>query len=470
MTVGIRLTGVGWHPYGRDAPVLCGVDLAIGEGERVGIVGPSGAGKSTLLHAIAGVLGDTQPGDLTGTVETAGRVGLMLQDPSSAAVADRIGRDVAFGPENIALAKDEIWSRVRTSLDRVGLHHDLSRSTSALSGGERQRLALAGMLALEPRVLLLDEATSMLDPDQATQVRGAVLDTVTEERSTLVVVDHHIGGWLPHLDRVIWLTEDASLIEVTDPSRLVSDHGAALTAAGIWLPGTPAPEPVSTPAALVTPESAGPTLTTQGLGIDLVNRRLRGTTRTTAVDRVELTVPGGRLTALTGPSGVGKSTVLAALAGLISPTRGAITGTAESLSQLGSSDLARIVGWVPQTAEHGFVTTSVREEVAFTAARLGRAVSVDDVLGHLRLTTVADANPYRISGGEQRRLALAAALAHRPSLVTADEPTVGQDRHTWAAVVGWLRSAAEAGATVVAATHDRELVAVADRRLELGLP
>src|SRR5690606_32872433 len=123
-------------------------------------------------HAMAGVLGDTHPGELCGTVETSGRVGLMLQDPAAAGVADRIGRDVAFGPENIGLDRDQIWARVRSSLDRVGLGHELSRPTSALSGGERQRLALAGMLALDPRVMLLDEATSMLDTDHADQVRG----------------------------------------------------------------------------------------------------------------------------------------------------------------------------------------------------------------------------------------------------------------------------------------------------------
>ncbi len=467
MSVGIRLSGLSWHPYGRATPVLADVDLVIGDGERVGIVGPSGAGKSTLLHAMAGVLGDTQPGDLSGTVERAGRVGLVLQDPASATVADRIGRDVAFGPENIGLPREQIWQRVRTSLDRVQLRHDLSRPTSALSGGERQRLALAGMLALEPRVMLLDEATSMLDADHAAQVRAAVLDAVADRRTTLVVVDHHIGEWLAHLDRVILLSADGGLTEVTDPAQLVADHATALTAAGVWLPGVAAPEPVPAPAGLVAPDSAGPTLQVDELGIDLVSRRLRGATRTVAVDGLSLTIPSGALTALTGPSGAGKSTVLAALAGLLSTTRGTITGTAEPLSQLGSVDLAGTAGWVPQTAEHGFVTTSVRDEVRFTSARLGRPVAVDEVLEHLRLSQVADANPYRISGGEQRRLALAAALAHRPGLVAADEPTVGQDRHTWAAVAGWLRSAAVGGATVIAATHDDGLTAMAD--LEHGL-
>jgi energy-coupling factor transport system ATP-binding protein len=136
------------------------------------------------------------------------------------------------------------------------------------------------------------------------------------------------------------------------------------------------------------------------------------------------------------------------------------------LSRLRSGEIAERVGWVPQNPELGFLTHTVRDEIVHTARRLGRTVDPRAIADAFGLTHLLDASPFRLSGGEQRRLALAAGLAHRPGLVLADEPTVGQDPDTWASVVGWLTSARDAGASVAVATHDPELPR--DVTLELG--
>ncbi|MFD6175428.1 MULTISPECIES: ABC transporter ATP-binding protein [unclassified Isoptericola] len=475
-----RLAGLTWRPTGRATPVLDGLDLAVGAGERIGLVGPSGAGKSTVLHALAGVLGDPLPGDLSGTAHVDGVVGLVLQDPGAAVVAERIGRDVAFGPENAGLPREEIWRRARGALDHVGLRYPLDRPTSALSGGELQRLALAGALACGPDLLLLDEPTAMLDPDAAAEVRSAVLDALAGTETSLVVVDHHVGPWLEHLDRVVVLGPGGVVTHDVAPGALRApgvepggepgvDQGAplraALTAAGIWLPDAPAPDPLPVPAALVAPDDAGPEVTVDALGVDLTTRGLRGRTTTRALDGVDARLPAGRFTAVTGPSGAGKSTLVAALAGHLRPARGRVAGSPGRGTR--SRELARRCGWVPQHPEHGLLALRVRDEVALTGRRLDVPVDVDAVLALLRLDHLADAHPFRLSGGEQRRLALAAALAHRPPLALLDEPTVGQDRHTWAAVAGWVVAAAGHGATVAASTHDRHLVGLADHRVAL---
>lgn len=473
-----RLDGLRWRPVGRRDPVLDGLDLTIGAGERVGIVGPSGAGKSTILHALAGVLGDPLPGELTGTVRVEGVTGLVMQDPGAAVVADRIGRDVAFGPENAGLPRHEIWRRTRDALASVGLAYPLDRTTSALSGGELQRLALAGALACAPGLLLLDEPTSMLDPATALGVRAAVVDAVRGTDTSLVVVDHHLGPWLDHLHRVVVLGADGALMHDVDPAVL---HGGAvdgastgpaaglvdeLTRAGVWLPGVPPPEPLVVPARVVAPDGPGPALDLDGLGVDLTARGLRGRTTTRALGAVTARVEAGRTTAVTGPSGAGKSTLVATLAGHLRPARGRVTGA--PTTRAGSRDLARRSGWVPQHPEHGLLTHRVADEVALTGKRLGVAVDVEAILHLLGLDRLAAADPYRLSGGEQRRVALAAALAHRPALVLLDEPTVGQDRRTWSAVAGWVTAAARHGATAVASTHDPHLVDLADHRIDLG--
>ena len=463
----VRLRGFTWRPLGRRLPVVTGLDLTIEPGERVLLAGPSGAGKSTLLHALVGALGTTLGGELSGTVEVGGRVGLVPQQPGDAVVAETIGRDVAFGPENVGLSRDEIWHRVDGALDAVGLHQGRSHPTSALSGGELQRLALAGVLALRPDVVLLDEPTAMLDVDHARSVRDAVRDTVASGGATLVVVEHHLEPWLDLVDRVVVLDRDGRIVADVDPVAFVRDHRDSLGDLGVWMPGLPSPVPVTVDADLLRPIAPPPTVKASGVDAVLRSRSLRGTTQTRALTGVDAVVEPGRLTALTGPSGAGKSTLLAVLGGLVRPTSGSVMGPQPALHRRRSAALAADVGWVPQIAEHGFVATTVRDEVTRTADRLGRVADAEALLALLDLEHLAGAHPYRLSGGEQRRLSLLTAVAHRPGLVLLDEPTVGQDRGTWAAVAGVALAAAAAGAGVAVSTHDPDLVALSDAEVAL---
>lgn len=457
---GARFRGFTWRPLGRREPVVAGLDLTIEPGERVLLVGPSGAGKSTLLHALAGALGTTIAGDLSGSAEVDGRLGLLLQNPADAIVAERIGRDVAFGPENAGMARDEIWSRVDESLASVGLAYGREHFTSALSGGEQQRLALAGVLAMRPDLLLLDEPTSMLDDSTAAEVREAILSAA--DGRTLLVVEHRIEPWLDHVDRVVVLSGAGTV--VSDGS--VGDFLAGPPPAGVWLPGMATPAPLDVPAELVRPDTDGLTITADDVSVELVTRTLRGTQRTQALTGLSTTIGPGLTTAFTGPSGAGKSTALAVLGGLLKPRSGTVS---PDLRRWRSPRLAGAVGWVPQNPEHGFLTSTVADEVRHTADRLDRPVDVEGVLELFGLGRFAASNPYRLSGGEQRRLALAAALAHRPGVVLLDEPTVGQDPGTWAAVVGWIAAARSAGATVALSTHDADLPVGVDHRMAAGV-
>lgn len=423
------------------------LDLQVAPGERVLLLGTSGAGKSSLLHALTGALGTTIAGEVAGLAEVGGRVGLLPQDSADSVVADRIGRDVAFGPENLGVPREEIWRRVDAALEAVRLPYGREHLAAALSGGEAQRLALAGILALAPDVMLLDEPTSMLDGEAAAAVRDAVLNV--REGRTLVIVEHRFEPWLEHVDRVVVLAGgnvayDGSVAEFL--SGPVHD--------GLWMPGLPAPAPMAVDPGLVRPEGDVVAPRLEAVGVELVTRTLRGSQRTHALDGLDLELSAGRSTALVGPSGAGKSTALAVLGGLLGPSDGSMR---PELHRRRSRDLAPDVGWVPQVSEHGFVTHEVRREVALTSGLVGRGVVVEEVLAALGLEHLAGANPYRLSGGEQRRLALAAALAHRPGLVLLDEPTVGQDRNTWAAVAGWIVASAREGAALAVSTHDREL-------------
>lgn len=448
-----------WKPIGRRDPVVADLDLTVGAGERVLLVGPSGSGKSTMLHGLAGALGASIAGDLSGTAEVDGRIGLLLQNPADSVVAEHLGRDVAFGLENLRLGRDEIWRRVDAALDSVGLAYGREHPTGALSGGEQQRLALAGVLALDPDVMLLDEPTAMLDADTAATVRDAIV--AAGRGRTMIVVEHRIGPWLEHVDRVVVLSQGGTIVSDGDVPSFLSGPPPP----GVWGPGMTTPDLLEVPTELVAADGPGREVALDDVSVDLVLRTLRGSQRTRALRDLSAVLEPGRVTAFIGPSGAGKSTAIGVAGGLISIADGTVT---PDLRALKSRALAAVMGWVPQNPEHGFLTRTVADEVAHTSRRLDRPVDVERVLEVFGLARFAPSNPYRLSGGEQRRLAIAAALAHRPGLVLLDEPTVGQDPSTWAAVAGWIGASAAAGATVGVSTHDPDLARDVEIRMAEG--
>jgi energy-coupling factor transporter ATP-binding protein EcfA2 len=454
----IRIRGLTWRPLGRRQPTLVDLGLVVPAGQRVLLVGPSGAGKSTVLLALIGALGTTLAGELSGSIYVDGRCGLVPQNPSDAVVAEHIGRDVAFGLENNRLPRHEIWSRVDAALGAVALTYGRGHLVAALSGGELQRMVLAGALAMRPDVLLLDEPTSMLDRDNAEIARRAI--SKAAEGRTLVVVEHRFEPWLEHVDRVIVLDRSGRIVS----DGTVVEFLAGPVPEGVWMPGRPAPSPVDVPSVLVAPTSSLSVRATR-VDVDLTTRTLRGVQRTAALRGFSAELVPGWLVALTGPSGSGKSTALEVLGGLRSASNGQVE---PDLLARRSRDLASHVGWVPQNPEIGFLARSVGEEIALTGERTGRPVDAAAVAEVFGLDALLSSSPFRLSGGEQRRLALAAGLGHRPGLLLLDEPTVGQDPATWASVVGWMTSARGAGATVAVSTHDADLPR--DLTIELSAP
>ncbi len=516
----IVVRGLTWRPYGRKDPVLQNLDLTIPAGQRVLLAGPSGSGKSTLLRALAGLLETADAGDLSGSVTVdgdkpgarPGEVGMVLQEPGAGVVAATLGRDVAFGMENVGMPPAVMPATVASSLAAVRLQMPQDTPTGALSGGETQRLALAGALALEPSVLLLDEPTAMLDPDSAAAVRRSIAAVLSSARLTTVVVEHVLGPWVDLVDRLVVLDADGRIVADGAVADVLARERGALVDMGIWVPGAPPPEPTSIPASLVAPGGTGGAGTAyvgrvvraSVLRVDRSVRLLDGATRTSrALDTDRpLTPEPGTSTAVVGPSGSGKSTLLLTLAGFLTPTTGTVTvspvrvkrsrrhaiagidptggtggpdGPEVPVGELSSPELAAVMAWVPQWSSSTVATHSVLDEMLVTTRALHRdeaeaTARAHELLGALGLGHLERADPRELSGGEQRRLALAAAVLHGPDLLLADEPTVGQDRHTWAAVMGIIDAHRRGGGTSIVATHDPATIAAADRRLDLAAP
>ncbi|MFV0461692.1 MAG: ATP-binding cassette domain-containing protein [Nostocoides sp.] len=472
---GLCVTALTWRPYARREPVLRGIDLHIPNGQRVLLVGPSGAGKSTLLRALGGLLESDGTGELTGSVtveghrvgQRAGEVGLVLQEPGAGVVAASVERDVAFGPENVGTPREQMPPMVADALAAVRLRLPPDTSTATLSGGQTQRLAMAGAAALAPSVLLLDEPTAMLDETNAAAVRASVAAVADRYAATTIVVEHLLGPWLPFVDRVIALGMDGQVIADATPAEVLSRHGADLADAGLWVPGFPLPPLPDLPDDLLLPSPAPQgepgAAWAREVRVERDSQRVDGSIVTaTAVANFSATTEPGRIIALMGDSGAGKSTALMTLAGVLAPTSGEATPGA-----LPSPDLARRLAWVPQWASAGLVAGTVLDEALATSRALGLPEDevgprAEQLLAAVGLGDLQAADPRLLSGGEQRRLAVVAAVVHGPAAVLADEPTIGQDRHTWAAVVGVLEAFRNQGGAVVVATHDLHLAARAD--------
>lgn len=463
------------------APHVTQVSIAVGPGQRMLLLGPSGSGKSTLLRTIAGVVPQTIEAEVTGDLrvcgsdprqvpvpELAARVATLGQDPADQLCLPTVADEVAFALENRAVAAAQIPGRVAGALRAVGGSHLAGRRTSELSGGEGQRVALAAALVADPELLLLDEPTALLDPVGAAAI-GALLQHLP---GAGLLIEHRLDelGRLP--PRCLVLDQQGRVAaEGPTGSVLVGDEAAAT---GSWLPATsevgralgrPIAEPDLPEALMALAERGEPAADSQGpppaygtgTGEVLIEARGARVRRGGGVvlDGVDCRIRSGQVTAVVGTNGSGKSSLVLAMAGLLE---------SEGI------DIRATAGMVFQNPEHQFLTRTVADEVEYglTGPRGHRRDIVTEALNEYSLEQVATADPFRLSGGQQRRLSLAAMTVMGDDVLLADEPTFGQDRRTTAAIAARLQHLAATGRAVVLVSHDLRLVAqLADQVLVL---
>jgi len=504
----IELNNFSWHHPGRPEPVISGLNLTINPGEKVLLLGTSGAGKSTLLHAIAGVLHDDDGLSAGGTitlngqdpVEARGTAGMMQQDPESSIVMATIGNDTAFGPENLRVPREEIWGRVTEALTAVGLSHlPLDHPSSALSGGQKQRLGLAGILSMHPGAMILDEPTANLDPSGVQEVRDSILAAAQATGATLLVVEHRVSIWAPHMDRIIVLGEGSTITHDGVPDTVLTEARQDLIDAGVWVPNY-VPRAPQSDSDNQGGEHGEALLRAENLSITRAQptpkqrrarrrtiKRLGDTPAPVPTDLpvlrsgINLTLHAGEHLSVLGPNGAGKSTLALTLAGLLTAPDGTLAAT-DTLRNHGGqtahwdvptwtpAQMLSRIGYVFQEPEYQFIRGTVREELELGPRRLAAltrtplneddlTARTNELAAHLRLNHLLDANPFTLSGGEKRRLSVASALATAPKILILDEPTFGQDARTWAELVDLIRELLAGGTAIISITHDEDYTA-----------
>ncbi len=454
------------------------------------LVGPSGSGKSTLALALAGLIPRDIPASVGGSLvldgtdlqrldrpALAARVGLVFQDPATQLVMERVEDDVAFGLECRGWPVGRMRGRVPEALAEAGLAGLERRRSHRLSGGQQQRLALAGVLAPRPGILVLDEPTANLDPAGA----DAFLDRLRAIRdartTTIVLIEHRVERAWSMADLVLALDGAGRPIDVGSPADVAARSARRMHEAGIWLPAAlePPVEPRQTDGAPGRPDSQGRSEPAEPSGSSRVGIEARDLsfayeTGRPVLEGISLDVGPGERVALVGPNGGGKSTLAQLLVGLLRARLGTVTLGRRNPARLPAAELARLAAYVFQEPERQFLAERVGDEIVLglDLARRPAASALLADLG-LPLERFGDRSPFRLSGGEARRLSLAVALVRDPSVLVLDEPTFGQDRRNYERLLSILDRHLRAGTTLIAATHDPRFVAdVVDRVITIG--
>lgn len=237
------------YTYSKKTPyeklALDNINLEIQEGEFVGLVGATGSGKSTLIQHLNGLI-KTQEGE----VEVAGMnakdkktlkklrftVGMVFQYPEYQLFEDTVAKDIAFGPKNMKLSKEEIDRRVRNAMEVVGLPYEIfaERSPFELSGGEKRRAAIAGVIAMEPQILVLDEPVAGLDPAGRREILELIAKLKKEVSPTIIMVSHYMDDIAAMATRIVAL-KDGKIVADGAPERVFGDREKAREA-GLDLP------------------------------------------------------------------------------------------------------------------------------------------------------------------------------------------------------------------------------------------
>lgn len=217
------------YPDGTEA--LKNVDFRAKKGKIVALLGPNGAGKSTLFLHFNGILRPVS-GSITidgkplgykkkDLMEVRQKVGIVFQNPDDQLFAPTVMEDVAFGPMNIGLCKEEVEERVKESLKRVGMEGMENKAPHHLSGGQKKRVAIAGILAMKPEIMVLDEPTSGLDPKGASQIMH-LLYKLNQEGMTIVISTHDVD-LVPLYAYNVYIISDGKIIKEGNPSEVFED-------------------------------------------------------------------------------------------------------------------------------------------------------------------------------------------------------------------------------------------------------
>lgn len=512
------------YPDGKRA--LEDISFSLFPGEFALMCGSSGCGKTTLMRLLKREL--APHGHMTGQLLYCGRpmadmsdrqaaqeIGMVMQQPESQIITDRVYQELAFGLESMGIKQEELRLRVGETANYYGINTWFERSTDTLSGGQKQLLALASVTAVGPRLLLLDEPTAQLDPIAAASFIDTVYKLNREMGITVLIAEHRTEELFERADSVL-LMEKGRLLKKDAPRAVCARFASSLAAQGFPAaarlfaalekrsPGgsemnslamnSPAkdgslPEKaeanipmtvregrafmaelfdkagIAQAANCAAQESCAPRKEEQALELKGAWFRYEKDSPD-VLKGVNFSAAFGEVFSLLGGNGSGKSTLLKVIAGLERAYRGKITVLGRSIKKWDASLCCGGVALLPQEVSAVFVKHTVKEDMEDLCRAQGIAPQpkIDELCAQMGIEELLDREPMDLSGGERQKCALCKLLLTSPQLILLDEPTKGMDAAYRSGLVKTVRGLAQKGAAIIIATHDTGFAAaVSDR-------
>jgi len=484
----------------EQSTALRNVNLSVPEGQFLAVLGHNGCGKSTLAKHFNAILTPTSGKVTVDGIDTADEdrlfdirqtVGMVFQNPDNQLVATIVEEDVAFAPENLGVPPEEIRVRVDEALKQVDMYEFREHAPHQLSGGQKQRIAIAGIIAMQPRCIVMDEPTAMLDPKGRRDVMKTIKRLNKEKGITIILITHYMDE-AAQADRVVVMDKGSVLMD--DVPRKIFARADELKAVGLDVPqvtelcgmlrksGVGISEEIifedecaeaieMLPLKRKTADMTKKAFVKTGGGEEAA--RLENLTykysigtpfEKTAVDNVNLTINKAEFVGIIGHTGSGKSTLIQHFNGLVKPTSGLVFIDGRNIwdKSVNIRDIRFKVGIVFQYSEHQLFEETVAKDIAYGPKNMGltgeeldeRVKSAAESMG---ISHLLEKSPFELSGGQQRRVALAGVLAMDPEMLILDEPAAGLDPKGRDKILTLIKRYHEqSGKTVLLVSHSME--------------
>lgn len=494
------------------------VSLSIKKGDFVGILGHNGSGKSTLAKQLAALLKpsggiiyvngmDTAKDELLLSIRKT--AGMVFQNPDNQLIGNIVEEDIAFGPENMGIPREEIEERITRALEATGMSAYREHSPNTLSGGQKQKIAISGVLSMEPECIIFDEPTAMIDPEGRKEVLKAIYALNRLKHITIIYITHFLDE-VSKADYLYVMKQGAITLEGSPETLFKMPE--ELTENNLELPfeisfiaelrkkGLNIPKEIYTKKQLLeffkcrqqeegflftekkveNQQKKYTAETEQEKGIVLKNISYQYKKRSAeeakdALQDVSLSIKPGEFVAIVGKTGSGKSTLIQHLNGLLQPQSGQYFFEGQDIwsKKYDLKKLRQKVALCFQYPEYQLFEETILKDIAFGPKNLGFDKKKCEEKARYAMKLVGlpaeleKVSPFSLSGGQKRRVALAGILAMEPEYLILDEPVAGMDAPGKRMLFQLLHHLnKDKGITIVLVSHNMDDVAAhADRVL-----